>query len=147
MTKEKKGKEVQITEIAVNDTNTAIGAANLSPMEWELFEDLEDTDLLDLSSTLLKLGEGEVINLIATNEIELLFDEEKQKDYEAFVCYGRKEGKVLVADAVFLSTLKRLFENNKDLTAIPVRVICKGMKVAANGKNQYRDLRILSNVK
>lgn len=108
------------------------------------FEAQETGDLIELTSELLKLEAGESFNGIMSNEIEYM--DSQDEGAEPFACtvlYAKNKSKVLCADAVVVSTQKKLFAGVEGLAYKVVRMECRGMrKSASNSKNEYRDIKI-----
>ncbi len=108
------------------------------------FEAQETADLIELTSELLKLEAGESFNGILSNEIEYMdSQDEGGAPFPCAVLYAKNKSKVLCADAVVVSTQKKLFAGVEGLAFKVVRMECRGMrKSASNSKNEYRDIKI-----
>ena len=110
------------------------------------FEKQDTGDLIELTSELLKLEAGEAFNGILTNNVEMMqSQDEGGEPFPCAVLYAKNKSKVLCADAVVISTQKRLFASvpEGDQAAVVVRIESRGMrKSASNSKNEYRDLKI-----
>ena len=108
------------------------------------FEAQETANLIELTSELLKLEAGESFNGILSNEIEYMdSQDEGGAPFPCAVLYAKNKSKVLCADAVVVSTQKKLFAGIEGLAFKVVRMECRGMrKSASNSKNEYRDIKI-----
>jgi hypothetical protein len=108
------------------------------------FEAQETGDLIELTSELLKLEAGESFNGILSNEIEYMdSQDEGGAPFPCAVLYAKNKSKVLCADAVVVSTQKKLFADIEGQAYKVVRMECRGMrKSASNSKNEYRDIKI-----
>ena len=108
------------------------------------FEAQETANLIELTSELLKLEAGESFNGILSNEIEYMdSQDEGGAPFPCAVLYAKNKSKVLCADAVVVSTQKKLFAGIDGLAYKVVRMECRGMrKSASNSKNEYRDIKI-----
>lgn len=108
------------------------------------FEAQDTANLIELTSELLKLEAGESFNGILSNELEYM--DSQDEGAEPFACavlYAKNKSKVLCADAVVVSTQKKLFANVDGQAYKVVRMECRGMrKSASNSKNEYRDIKI-----
>lgn len=128
---------------AINNFTAGFNTAELD----KLAESNRD-DLIELTSELLKLEAGEQFIGYMTNQIEMIESQDADgQPYEAVVMYHRNKSKVICADAVAVSTAKKLFAGiPSDQAAFKaVRIECHGMrKSSSNSKNEYRDLKILA---
>jgi hypothetical protein len=108
------------------------------------FEAQDTSNLIELTSELLKLEAGESFNGIMSNEIELMdSQDEGAEPFPCAVLYAKNKSKVLCADAVVVSTQKKLFAGIEGQAYKVVRMECRGMrKSASNSKNEYRDIKI-----
>lgn len=130
------------TEIAPIQNNSEL--MNFDESLFNAFAEKPDHELNELTSTLLKLEAGEKFDGVMANEIEMLKNEEGE-EYECCVLYGKDKSKVLIADAVAVSSIKRYFDNNGTKDFAPVRIVCKGMrKSSTDSKREYRDLKIMT---
>lgn len=107
----------------------------------EKFEGAKNEQLKELTSEVLKMGEGEVRNFIITNEITEMEGDEG-KTYEAITMYDKLGQKFLCSDTIVLNKFKDFFESN-DATHVLARLSCKGMrKSQKDSKREYRDISI-----
>jgi len=108
------------------------------------FEAQETANLIELTSELLKLEAGESFNGVLSNEVEFMdSQDEGGAPFPCAVLYAKNRSKVLCADAVVVSTQKKLFAGIEGLAFKVVRMECRGMrKSASNSKNEYRDIKI-----
>jgi len=104
----------------------------------------ETANLIELTSELLKLEAGESFNGVLSNEVEYMdSQDEGGAPFPCAVLYAKNRSKVLCADAVVVSTQKKLFAGIEGLAFKVVRMECRGMrKSASNSKNEYRDIKI-----
>lgn len=111
----------------------------------EALEKKPDNELIEVSSDLLKMTDGEVFNGIITNQIE-----EMEGDDGVFKCvvlYSSKKEKTLCADAVVISQAEKMFKDvdPAQVAFKPVRLICEGMKQSSkDSKRQYRNIRVFT---
>ena len=111
----------------------------------KMFERVDDSELVELTSNILKLGEGDVWNGIVTNEKQQMdATDEKGEDYEGYIGYsanGRE--KTILSDAVVLGAFDDFFKKYPNITHCLTRISCKGMKKSSkDAKREYRDLTV-----
>lgn len=114
----------------------------------ELIEKTETDQLIELTSDLLKLEAGESFTGILTNQVEYMTSQDGDgSEFPCAVLYAKNKSKVLCADAVVLSTQKRLFSSVEPgaMAYQAVKMECRGMrKSSTNSKNEYRDIKIFT---
>ncbi len=130
MTKAKENTEVQGTD----------------GFDFDQLEKTQDSQMVEFTSNLLKMEEGEVVNGLLQH-----FDQNETltgENDEPYACavLRTKNGKVLIADAVVMSTQERLFRHpqHSNKTEIPVRITCLGMVKSSTSNNKYRAFKILA---
>lgn len=137
-------KNAAANEAAANTENNQIATIEATFNALANFEAQETGNLIELTSELLKLEAGESFNGIMSNEVE--FMDSQDEDGAPFPCavlYAKNKSKVLCADAVVVSTQKKLFADIQGQAYKVVRMECRGMrKSASNSKNEYRDIKI-----
>lgn len=137
-------KTAAANEAAATTENNQIATIDQTFNALAEFEKAETGDLIELTSELLKLEAGESFNGIMSNQVELMdSQDEGGEPFPCAVLYAKNKSKVLCADAVVVSTQKKLFAGIEGIAYKVVRMECRGMrKSASNSKNEYRDIKI-----
>lgn len=140
-----KTKETANNEVLVVGTqNLALEAISNNMELFERFEAADDSQLMELTSALLKLEEGEIWHGAITNEIvSMKSSDDGGDDYEGLVAFNKARERVIVSDAVVLGAMKEHFLKNPETPFVYARISCKGMKKSArDAKKEYRDLTV-----
>jgi hypothetical protein len=133
-----------------NETNVTPNSSNelmLSQTKVEMFLKLSNNELKDLTSEIVKMEAGQEINGVILRELAACTDSDGES-YDAvsikkFVNGGTETETILVADTVVISAHHRLFSSIPEDFA-PIRLVCKGMRKTADGKREYRDIKVFT---
>ena len=138
-----KNQNAAANEAAANENNQ-IATIETTFNALANFEAQDTSNLIELTSELLKLEAGESFNGVLSNEVEYMdSQDEGAEPFPCAVLYAKNKSKVLCADAVVVSTQKKLFAGIEGQAYKVVRMECRGMrKSASNSKNEYRDIKI-----
>lgn len=129
------------TEAALNsEENNAVVLSNSHI--FAALAEKPNHEFIELTSELIKLEEGHQIDCFICNQFETMSNEEG-KEYEVLVL-ETADGRGLIGDAVAISVAKKFFDKYPNIEKFAARIINKGERTAANGKNKYRDLKILA---
>lgn len=124
--------------------NNGLTLANQRKAMLQAFETVDDSELIELTSNILKLEAGEVWNGVVLNEKQTMKStDEDGKDYDGYVGYNAAMEKTILSDAVIIGAMDDNFSKYPNLQHCLVRVSCKGMKKSAkDSKKEYRDLTV-----
>lgn len=123
-------------EVATTENNNVL---NLNA--FEALESKPMNELVQLTSELKKLEEGEQLICAVHRETEFLTNEEG-KEYECIVCQDKDGNRILLADAVLVSNFKKLFEKEQSINVVYAKIVCKGERKASTSNNKYKDFSI-----
>lgn len=142
MTKEKKGTGEDLVTGTTQNTGLTVAAKQKEMLK--MFEQVADEELIELTSAILKLEEGEVWNGIVTREKQAMKStDEKGEDYEGYVGYNSSMEKTVLADSVVIGAFDDYFGKYPAAENALCRISCKGMKKSAkDAKKEYRDLTV-----
>jgi len=140
-----KNKAAISEELVTNaNNNNALLIANQRKEMLKAFESVDDAELIELTSNILKLEAGEIWNGVVLNEKQTMKStDEDGKDYEGYVGYNSAMEKTILSDAVVIGAMDDHFSKFPSAQHCLVRVSCKGMKKSAkDSKKEYRDLTV-----
>jgi hypothetical protein len=124
-----------------NDVATIDNANNVNLAIFDLMDDKPTSEMLSLTSNLIKMEEGENKSFFVHNEVEELVN----LDGETYTCQvmtNREGERVLMADTVVLSNFKKLFDKEPSINGVFAKIICKGERKSAAGNKTYKDFSI-----
>ena len=124
-----------------NDVATIDNANNVNLAIFDLIDDKPTSEMLSLTSHLIKMEEGENKSFFVHNELEELVN----LDGETYTCQvmtNRDGERVLMADTVVLSNFKKLFDKEPSINGVFAKIICKGERKSAAGNKTYKDFSI-----
>lgn len=114
---------------------------SVNQFAFEALNDKPMSELICLTSNLVKLEEGEQLIAFIHNETEELTN----TDGENYTCQvgTKKDGeRILLGDTVILSNFKKLFEKEPSINGVYAKIVCKGERKASGSNNKYKDFSI-----
>lgn len=133
---------------AADNQNNAPATISTAFAALEVLESKPAAEMIELTSELLKLEAGESFVGLLTNQTEMMESQDEDgKPFECAVLFAKNKSKVLCADAVVVSTQKRIFGEvnpaSGDISYKAIRMESHGMrKSASNATREYRDIKI-----
>jgi hypothetical protein len=124
-----------------NDVATIENANNVNLAIFDLMEDKPTSEMISLTSNLVKLEEGESKSFYVLNETEELTNLDGEQ-YTCQVMTNRDGERVLMADTVILSNFKKLFDKEPSINGVFAKIVCKGERKSAAGNKTYKDFSI-----
>jgi hypothetical protein len=124
-----------------NDVATIENQNNVNLAIFDLMDEKPTSEMLSLTSNLVKMEEGEQKSFFVHNEVEELVN----LDGETYTCQvmtNRDGERVLMADTVILSNFKKLFDKEPSINGVFAKIICKGERKSTAGNKTYKDFSI-----
>jgi hypothetical protein len=132
-------KKSAVTEIA--NTETALEVAGNNQIEaafknFEAVKELENSDLIELSSTYLSFAENSTYDLIATGFTT--FTDEKGNEKEAVSLINEQKESLINANAVLVNSLKKIGAEN-----LPCFVRINTLSKVKTANGSYMNMKVL----
>ena len=103
--------------------NNGLALVNQRKEMLKAFESVDDAELIELTSNILKLEAGEIWNGVVLNEKQTMKStDEDGKDYEGYVGYNSAMEKTILSDAVVIGAMDDHFSKFPSAQHCLVRV-------------------------